>query len=204
MDWGFPELTLKSIWYKWRVTGPPPNGGWNGKSLSGDGDQTVHWVDNPNWPLVCTAVWLTSQPLWGSRCKGPWALWMDKPCCFLMRKDPKWPSSHSVTSPHFRTGYRLHQSLATPASREEASSEISTVVILKKKKMTIIESVSGPLTHLVMPRTYTSPIWYWTPPNHPLLVFWGCNTEPEVICHASFTPSVGSLETFPSQDTTGF
>lgn len=52
--------------------------------------------------------------------------------------------------------------------------------------------------------THISPILYWTLSNHPLLVFWGCNTEPEVICHASFTPLVDSLETFPSQDAMGF
>lgn len=65
------------------------------------------------------------------------------------------------------------------------------------------EPVSGPLIHLTTPRTH---VWYWTLPklvsstSSPL----GCKTEPEVICHASFTPVLGSLETFPSQDAMGF
>jgi hypothetical protein len=32
----------------------------------------------------------------------------------------------------------------------------------------------------------------------------GCETEPDIISHASFTPVLGSLEIFTSQETMGF
>ena len=66
--------------------------------------------------------------------------------------------------------------------------------------MMITEPVSGPhntqnthVSHTVLDPTQSST-------SSPL----GCETEPDIISHASFTPVLGSLEIFTSQETMGF